>query len=226
MAYVKHGKGPNDHKKGNRTRGADRRGGGGPEPGTTPANYNMIEERRQDAADTKAYYMDIAASLDNVIKYNQDYAIQLRDNLQAYIREARENKEPLTMAGMILASGVSGDTYYRMRQGEHDWLLPAYMDRHSIPYDRVGSIWTDEDGQEILLVQMSRLIKTAELELQADRERLCMDKTARNAGGAIFLLKAQQGLQDTPQPAGTTNQTLNINVASLDEAREALKRLG
>ena len=100
------------------------------------------------------------------------------------------------------------------------------MDRHGIPYDQAGTVWTDENGQEQLLLRMSTIIKTFDLEIQKDREILCMDRNARNAGGAIFLLKAQQGLQDTPAAPGTTNQTLNINVASLDEAREALKRLG
>ena len=224
MAYVKHGTGPNDWKKGNRTKGKDRHVGYVPEAGVLPANYEQIEAHRKLVAETKEKYKEVAKSLDNVIKYNQDFAKTLKENLTEYIEESREEGKPLTIADMILSSGVSADTYKRMRDGEHDWLLPAFMDRHDIPYDNYGSLYTLEDGREILLLQMSKIIKQAELAIQADRERLCMDRNARNAAGAIFLLKAQQGLQDTPQDV-VTHQSLTVNVASLDEAREALKRL-
>lgn len=224
MAYVKHGTGPNDYKKGNRTKGEDRRGNRAGRPGQTPVNVEQLNQIQKDKALTKEHYMEVAKSLDNVIKYNQDFAKTLQENLTTYIEETREEGRPLTIADMMLSSGVSVDTYQRMRNGEHDWLLPAYMDRHGISYDNYGSLYTLESGEEILLLQMSTIIKQAELAIQADRERLCMDRNARNAAGAIFLLKAQQGLQDTPQDV-VTHQSLTVNVASLDEAREALKRL-
>ena len=224
MAYVKHGTGPNDYKKGNRTKGKDRHISYRPPKGEMPTNIEQLNQIQMEKAQTKEHYMEVVKSLDNVIKYNQDFAKTLKENLTGYIEESREEGKPLTIADMILSSGVSADTYRRMRDGEHDWLLPAFMDRHDIPYDNYGSLYTLEDGREILLLQMSKIIKQAELAIQADRERLCMDRNARNAAGAIFLLKAQQGLQDTPQDV-VTHQSLTVNVASLDEAREALKRL-
>lgn len=224
MAYVKHGTGPNDWKKGNRTKGKDRHVSYRPPKGTIPTNIEDLNNRARDMAETKAHYMEIAKSMDGVTKYGQEYAMTLHNNLSAYIEESREEGRPLTIADMILASGVSREVYYRMREGSSDWMLPSYMDRHGIPYDQIGTIYTDEEGQEILLLRLGDVIKQAELAIQADRERLCMDRNARNAAGAIFLLKAQQGLQDTPQDV-VTHQSLTVNVASLDEAREALKRL-
>lgn len=212
-----------------------------------------LKNASQEKHELKAYYTEIAKQLDNVIKYDQTYALELHDRLQEYIEESRRTNTPMTMADMVLASGVNRDAYYKIRNGDYDWLLPSYMDRHNIPYDAVGSCYTvvdtndditssntvkqaqngyedfdiedEQEGEKVLLVRLSEILKQAELALQADRERLCMDRNARNAGGAIFLLKAQQGLQDTPQDVRNT-QTLNINVASLDEAKEALKRLG
>lgn len=190
-------------------------------------NYDLTglqaaNERRREA---RAYYNEILEEFDKSTDYGPEYMRELADRLGEYIQTTREAGEALTIAGMILASGMGRDTYYRMRNGELDYLLPAYMDRHDIPLSDYGTIWTNDDGREVLLLRGSDVIKNAELEIQADRERLCMDRGARQVSGAIFLLKAQQGLQDAPQQApATTNQTLII--ADREQAARALQLLG
>lgn len=182
-----------------------------------------LKKANEDKAELKAYYSEVAKSLDNVIRYKQDCVLRVHQGLSEYIEESRSQNKPLTMGGLVKASTLPQDVFYKARQGDYDWLCMSYMDRHDIPLDNYGTV-VDVDGEMILLLRLSEVIKSAELEVQIDRESLCMDRNARNAGGAIFLLKAQQGLQDTPQDI-VNHQTLNINVASLEEAQQALKRL-
>ena len=124
---------------------------------------------------------------------------------------------------MIRASGFGGDTYYRYREGNADHLLYAFMDEHNIDFSQEGNEITLPDGERVLLVRLSSLIKMAELSIQEQREEACSSNRG-NPAGNIFLLKAQQGFQDQP---GTqqTNQSLTINVATTEEAREALNLL-
>ena len=175
-------------------------------------------------ADIKEYYQKALESIDAVTKYDQTIAGTLRDNLQAYIEESRQARQPLTVAGMIKASVITRDAYYRLRDGESDWMLPAYMDRHDIPVEMYGAQYVDENGQVILLVRLSDVIKNAELDIQADREALCMDRNARQVSGAIFLLKAQQGLQDTPTEKPTYSSNTLI-IADREQAQKALELL-
>lgn len=205
--------------KGNWTRGADRRGNLKPDT-------KALAESNQTRADATEYYKQLAEKQKTVIKYGQDYALTLADNLTAYIEEQTEKKKPLTVAGMIRASGFSYDTYYRYKEGKADHLLYEYMDFKGIPYDMEGTTFVNDDGEMVLLYRLSDVIKMAELSIQEQREIACSSLKG-NPAGNIFLLKAQQGFQDTPVEQRTTNNNTLVlnNIASLDEAREALKRL-
>lgn len=222
MAYVKHGTGKNDYKKGNRTRGKDRRGnlGGNPAGG----NLEPLEGSNADKQNTIEHYKEVARQLAGVIKYGQEYALTLKDNLEAYIIDSETQRKPLTIAGMVRASGMGTETYYRYREGEADHLLYMFMDTNNIDYSHEGEIFQLQDGREVLLVRLSHLIKQAELAVQEQRETACSSNRG-NPAGNIFLLKAQQGFQDTPV-SQQTNNSLTVNVASLGEAREALQLLG
>ena len=63
----------------------------------------------------------------------------------------------------------------------------------------------------------------AELVIQEQREAACSSNRG-NPAGNIFLLKAQQGFRDQPETQ-QTNNTLTLNVATLGEAKDALKLL-
>ena len=127
---------------------------------------------------------------------------------------------------MVRASGMGYDTYIRYREGKADHLLFEYMDLNNIPYDMEGAEIQNADGEMVLLLRLSDIIKSAELAVQEQRETACSSLKG-NPAGNIFLLKAQQGFQDTPTETRTTNNNTLVlnNIASLDEAREALKRL-
>lgn len=225
MAYVKHGTGPNDYKKGNRTRGADRKNRkGNPNPDTT-----ALQEANKARAERAAFYKKVAEEQAGRMKYGQEFAGTLRDNLIEYIEDTKRARKPLTIAGLIRAAGVSADTYHSMRNGNYDRILFEYMDRHGLPYDLEGQEFVFQDGEnageKVFLVRMSQIVKNAELAIQEQLEENCYTNKG-NPAGSIFGLKARYDWQDTPPDQRTThNNTLVMNVANLDEAKEAMKRL-
>ena len=223
MAYVKHGTGPNDWKKGNRTKGADRKNKKG---NPNPENAAALAGANADKAEMIAHYKEVAAQIAKVTKYGQEYALTLKDRLEEYIEEQELQHKPLTVAGMIRASGLSRDTYDRYRDGEADHMLYAFMDANGISYEHEDELLTLPDGREVLLVRLGTLIKQAELYIQEQREAACSSNRG-NPAGNIFLLKAQQGFRDQPEDSRTTNNNTLIlnNVASLSEAKDALNLL-
>lgn len=223
MAYVKHGTGPNDFKKGNRTRGENRSGNRAGRPGTPPEDQQGLRANEALKAEKKEYYRQIAEQQAKVIKYGQPYALTLMDNLNEYIIERQNHNKPLTIAGLVRASGMSIDTYHRYRDGDADHMLYEYMDLHDIPFTEEGNIYQTAEGEKVLLLRLSQIIKTAELAVQEQLEENCYTNRG-NPAGSIFGLKARYEWRDDPDKVQQTN-TLNIQVASLDEAREALKRL-
>ena len=219
--YIKHGTGPNDWKKGNRTRGKDRKGGNVTGKGGSTVGLAAASSAK---AEKVAHYREIAEQQKNVIRYGQEYAWTLNEKLSAYIEKQQQNRQPLTVAGLVRASGMTPDTYRRYKEGKADHMLYAYMDEHGFSYDQEGQIITDTEGKQIFLARLSTIIKLAELAVQEQRESACSSNKG-NPAGNIFLLKAQQGFVDTPETQ-QTNNTLNINVANLDEAKQALNLLG
>lgn len=212
--------------KGNRTRGKDRRGNRKGRPGTPPEDQTGLREASAAKAEKLEYYKKIAEQQAKTIKYGQEYAGQMMDNFNAYVIEQRNQRRPLTIAGLIRASGVSKDTYYRYRDGEADHMLYEYMDLHGIDYSQEGNEITTEEGERVLLLRLSEIIKNAELAIQEQLEENCYTNKG-NPAGSIFGLKARYDWQDTPPDQRTTNNNTLVlnNVATLDEAREAMKRL-
>ena len=99
------------------------------------------------------------------------------------------------------------------------------MDLHGFQLDQEGQQVTLESGETVFLCRLSEIIKSAELAVQQQREEACSSLRG-NPAGNIFLLKAQQDFQDTPPDQRTTNNnTLVMNISTLDEAKEAMKRL-
>lgn len=202
--------------KGNWTRGENRKGC------IVPNTVGLVAANKA-KAEKVAFYKEVAEQQAKVIRYGQPYALTLRDNLIRYIEDTDRAGKKYTIAGMIRASGLSQDTYKRYKSGEADHLLYAYMDEHGFSYDQEDQVVINDDGEEVLLSRLSTIIKNAELCIQEQREEACSSNRG-NPAGNIFLLKAQQGFRDDPDKVQQTN-TLNIQVASLDEAKQALKRL-
>ena len=203
--------------KGNNTAGNDRR---------KNKNIDSLIRANANKKEYTEHYKEIARQREKVIKHGQPYALALKEKLESYIEEKNRERKPLTIAGLIKASEVNHDTYYRYRNGEADHLLYAFMDLHGIDYSEEGNIYQLETGEMVLLVRLSEIIKSAELSVQEQLEENCYTNRG-NPAGSIFGLKARYDWIDQPPDTRTTNNNTLVlnNVASLEEAKDALKRL-
>lgn len=199
--------GPNAYKKGNRT--------------DSERNTEKIAALSRQYNEEQQAYREYAEARRNSIKFNQAELSRRNNRLQQYIHQCCEDDEPITRAGMILALGVSRDTYYRMRDGELDYRLYEYMSVNGISESDVmlteGEIpYIVCEGESILLIPSSVMIQKAELQLEAQTEAR-LYKSGKV--GDIFALKAVHGWQEEQSPK-TLNQTLVI--ATPEQAREAI----
>lgn len=211
--------------KGNRTRGADRRGNRKGRPGCPEEHQQGLREQARITAETLDHYKRIAEDREKLRKYNQTFAAGMLDRINKYIEDRQRIGKPLTIAGIIRASEMEQSAYYKARAKDYDHVLYEYMDIHGISYDREGT-YIEQDGEKVLLLRLSEIIKRAELAVQEQLEENCYTNKG-NPAGSIFGLKARYDWQDQPQETRTTNNNTLVlnNVASLDEAKEALKRL-
>ena len=221
MAEKKKGPG-----KGNRTRGENRRGN----KTGSPNGYKDttgLQTANQDRAEVIERYRRIAEERQKITKYNQEFVSDMAGKISNYIEECKKTGEPLTVSGMLQAADLTAEAYSKGKNSQqYDHMLYMYMELHGIDFDQEGTIYTDEQGKQVLLCRMSDLLKRAELAIMREREIKC-SSTKGNPAGNIFLLKGFHGIQDQPQESRTTNNNTLVlnNVASLDEAKEALKRL-
>lgn len=203
--------GPNAYKKGNRT--------------DSERNTEKITALSRRYNEEQQAYREYAEARRNSIKFNQAELSRRNNRLQQYIHQCYEDDEPITRAGMILALGVSRDTYYRMRDGELDYRLYEYMEVNGISENDVlfdieeTPYMVGSEGERILLIPSSVMIQKAELQLEAQTEAR-LYKSGKV--GDIFALKAVHGWQEEQSPK-TLNQTLVI--ATPEQAREAIAAL-
>ena len=110
----KDGKGINDHKKGNRTK-----------TGRNPAPAIQINKQ---IGEDIASYKEIAERVRQNKKYKQEEVLGVYNRLNAYIEKQNQEDRPLTVSGMIKASGVNKTTWYDMLGGQHDFMLYQLID--------------------------------------------------------------------------------------------------
>lgn len=208
--YVKEGNGPNAHKKGNRTK-----------TGRNPQKAININKQ---FGEEVAAYKEVAEKIRRAKKYKQEDLAAIYKRIMDYVADKREQDKPITVSGMILASGISRATWYEMLSGDYDYRLYQYIDTHNI--DEMAR--TDIDGMEavinsegevVLLNCYSEILQKAMLMLEEQTEER-LYKSGRV--GDIFSLKAIHGWREEQSPQ-TVNQTLVI--ATEEQAREAIKLL-
>ena len=211
--YNRDDNGPNAHKKGNRS--ASKRD-------TTAATD--ISKR---ISDDIGRYKEIADRVRRSKKYRQEDIYTIYVHISEYIAERTtgpvEEQRPLTVSGIIRASGISKSTWYEMLGGGYDYRLYEYMDLHSIDththdVDGIPAV-TDQDGATILLIPYSEILQKAMLAIEEQTEERLYSK---GRVGDIFSLKAIHGWQEETSPH-TVNQTLVI--ASEEQARKAIEAL-
>ena len=208
--YAKEGNGPNAHKKGNRTKS-----------GRNPQNAININKQ---FGEEVAAYKEAAEKIRRAKKYKQEDLATIYKRIMDYIADKREQDKPITVSGMILASGISRATWYEMLSGDYDYRLYQYIDTHNI--DEMQKLDVDgmeavinSDGEVVLLICYSEILQKAMLMLEEQTEER-LYKSGRV--GDIFSLKAIHGWREEQSPQ-TVNQTLVI--ATEEQAREAIKLL-
>lgn len=168
------------------------------------------------------YYKEMAQRRKEKLKYDQVFCLKLYQRTKAYLESLKVTGKPITMAGLILASGMSQRSWKEAANGDMDHQLEIYLDTHEITevyeYDLMPCADT-EDGQ-VLLVPMSAVIEKAVL-LKEDETETRLYENGRV--GDIFALKAKHGWIEEEKAPHTVNQTLVI--ASPKEAEEAIKLL-
>lgn len=195
-------------------------------------NPNMARSGEFVAASSKinseevAKYREIANKFREARKFKQEYFFPMYKRLEAYIESQRGKEKPLTISGLILASGVSQTTFNEMRNGKHDYALYQYADYEGV--DLENDIVEDYNGLpyhvnskgiEVLLVPASEILQRALLLQQEETETRLYEK---GRVGDIFSLKAQHGWQEEEKQQ-ITNNTLVI--ASESDSQRALQRL-
>ena len=208
--YAKEGNGPNAHKKGNRTKS-----------GRNPQNAININKQ---FGEEVAAYKEAAEKIRRAKKYKQEDLATIYKRIMDYIADKREQDKPITVSGMILASGISRATWYEMLAGDYDYRLYQYIDTHNIDemqkldVDGMEAV-TNSEGEVVLLICYSEILQKAMLMLEEQTEER-LYKSGRV--GDIFSLKAIHGWREEQSPQ-TVNQTLVI--ATEEQAREAIKLL-
>lgn len=173
-----------------------------------------------------AFYVDnieackrLAEARRNSVRYKQEEAKTIQDNIEQYFKTQDEQEQPYTVSGIILSIGCGKDTFYRMRSGDYDYRLFDYININNIPEEYIGQT-VSVNNQEILLLPFSEIIQKAMLKLEEQTETRLY-----NSGrvGDIFTLKAQYGWSDDGNSAKTVNN--NLIIADKDTAEKAIKML-
>lgn len=212
--YKRNGNSPNDYKKGNRTKGQPRNGEG---------LSNISKAISEDIAS----YKEIAEKVRQSRKYKQEDVVKVYNRLNAYIEGQRAEDRPLTVSGMIKASGINKTTWYDMLQGQHDYMLYQLLDTYKIDIDSaydidgISATTIEIDGKEIeiLLITWGDMLQKAMLSIEEQTEERLYSK---GRVGDIFALKSIHNWKEEASPQ-TVNQTLVI--ATEEQARKAIELL-
>lgn len=137
------------------------------------------------------------------------------ERLSGYIEKVTTENRPPTIAGMALAMGISTDTFYRMKNGELDYVIEEYKICHDLP----ETATTGVNGEP--LIYYSDIVQKGFDILQDRLESNCYQLKG-NQVGSIFGLKARFGWQDDTGP-GTTNN--NLIIADKEKATALLNML-
>lgn len=143
---------------------------------------------------------------------------ELLDNLAEYETETLSQGKPLTVAGYMLASGLNRETFYRVLNGDFDYVIDEYRALHDVPAD---TFTVTIDNEQIPLIAWREILEKCYLRIQEQLETNCYDTRAKNAAGSIFGLKARFNWHEDDTNAATVKQA----IATTQQALASLKLL-
>ena len=151
-------------------------------------------------------------------KYNLEYFSGLFYDVCSY---ARENT--LTIAKVILISGMDRSTFYAAKNGKYDDSLAMYLYKEGIEESDAEMVDGLPVHNGVILLPPSEIIEKIYLILEDKiTEEMLHAKNMPQVTSRIFLKKAVFGYSDQPQTVHQTN-VLNITEGQLDLADKLLK---
>lgn len=212
--YKRDGNSPNDYKKGNRT--------------DSKRETAHLSGAMQQFSNDIATYKEIAEKVRQSRKYKQEDVITVYNRLSEYIERQREIEKPLTVAGMIKASGLSKSTWYEMLNDKsYDYQLYQIIDIYNIDIadtvevDTIPVVNIEINGikRDIMLIAWSDMLQKAMLSIEEQTEERLYEK---GRVGDIFALKSVHNWREEANPQTIHN---NLIIATEEEAKRAIQLL-
>ena len=151
-------------------------------------------------------------------RYNLEYFTKLYYDVMSYART-----HTMSVAQIILLSGMDRRTFYKARDGMYDDSLAMYLFKEGIEESEAEIVDGLPMHNGVILLPPSEIIEKLYLIMEAKvTEELLAAKTMPQVTSRIFLEKAVFGYSDQPQTINQTN-VLNITDKQFDLADKLLK---
>lgn len=150
-------------------------------------------------------------------KYNLEYFTGLFCSVAEYARD-----HTLTVARLILMSGMDKKTFYEAKTGRYDDSLAMYLYKEGIEESEAEIVDGLPMHNGVILLPPSEIIEKLYLMMEAKiTEEMLKSKNMPEVTSRIFLKKAVFGYSDQPQTINQTN-VLNISDKQYDLADKLL----
>lgn len=151
-------------------------------------------------------------------KYNLEFFSALYFNVLSYAQD-----HTMSVAQIILMSGMDKKTFYKAKNGEFDECLPMYLYKEGIEEKDAEMVSGLPMHGEVILLPPSEIIEKLYLIMEAKiTEEMLNAKNMPQVTSRIFLEKSVFGYSDQPQTVNQTN-VLNIADTQFDLAEKLLK---
>lgn len=151
-------------------------------------------------------------------KYNLEYFTGLYYDVMSYAQG-----HSMSVAQIILLSGMDRRTFYDAKNGKYDDSLAMYLYKEGIEESEAEIVDGLPMYKGVILLPPSEIIDKLYLVMEAKiTEELLAAKTMPQVTSRIFVEKAVFGYSDQPQTVNQTN-VLNITDSQFDLAEKLLK---
>ena len=151
-------------------------------------------------------------------KYNLEFFTGFFYSIVEYAKS-----HTLTVAKIILISGMDRSTFYAAKNGKYDDSLAMYLYKEQIEESDAEFVDGLPVHNGVILLPPSEIIEKIYLILEDKiTEEMLETKSMPQVTARIFLKKAVFGYSDQPQVVNQTN-VLNISDAQFDLAEKLLK---
>ena len=199
---------------------AKRKGNTTNSPRNTEKIVRLSKQFRTEVDEYKRY----ATERRNNRKYTQEMLADVYTKAVDYLEECRKSHKPMTIAGIMLNTGLNKDVWSKAGMGEYDYLLEEYMALNTT--DNITEIdglpyHINEDGSLVLLIPWSEVVQKLRLIIQDQLEQNLYTNKG-NPAGSIFSLKANYQWQEEPVTQHVEN---TLVIADASQAKKAMAML-